>query len=1026
MTTQTDDNLVASDADSEEEITTMDLMRKLQDLNTCSVGELLNQEYTTMRYKSIEEISNELQRQEQDSQMLYRIQYVVKQLQPKAKVSTIKNRRYKTKLCRVLDASTFTSSLKHLDIIRLVAPHVPIKYNNNIFIDGYRFQKQNSDGRYKCEGCKDYHVKYGEYGNIWIDIKDFQNNKHRCRTKSIAKRNKLRDMIIEDNLRGLIRRIDRKISIKNIVEADFRRIRNKLPGLEDDNLPIYSNDLKDRLRKYKHDTFPCSYVDLSDYLKEGHAKVMEVYAPDPLCRKKIKDELILRTNGNDLLITHKESLKIFIKSTSMSADGTFKITPHFMVSDKPCRIHAQVVLIYAIYRYPVKITKKTKQKSWYRMFTSKSYLVAVALLTGKNKENYNWLFPEFYSLAQKYNYNNIKLQKTCIMDFEGELRKWAKESFDGEIKLSGEVFHHNKNIKRFISKKGCDKYYKRTYDSKKLHQPFPPNYDYLFRIHVESMYNLQYFTAPNIEEFGIKLCMSLYWHLFNKYDGRKPNRRPRYIPDEMLHFLVYMMKCWLNLTTSEIHTIFKQVPNTIYRKRYRKYVGLKASRLKATCLLQEWSVNGFYVKTNNLTEGKNLHIAKELGVCTAINVFMLNMLEVLSKNRVEYQQHQQQEFIPILQPKVEFRAKLNILENIEHKHLTFDQFLTVSEKLTMCKMDHNKKPWKDYFCPDCAGKPTSYPHPHRNGLYFNHKIQQFEYNIKDKEIDVKPRNKDIDTFIKQQETIGVGLSSIKIPKIQIQPVDDNKSTQILSSMHAPCIISPKENKRKRKRNNTNEQNKILGYTKNVNKNTNTLNVVKNKTQKEINTSQQNGLPTKRRKIINDNDHFHTSPTTTQKYNKLFPPKYPIFNPKKTHTNMYDENGRPVLLRVHNTRKFAKNLMDKDHTEEESKSESSDSDTGSQDISQYIMPNQQNANQTRSIDNGHLSHKRQYHHRNNSISNVYETIQTQSPSSNTTSADNERMKQNRDKIRIKRKQKEKHTKYPNIPPLETVVSYNTYL
>ena len=61
MTTQTDDNLVAADAGSEEEITTIDLMRKLQDLNTCSVGELLNQEYTTMRYKSIEEISNELQ-----------------------------------------------------------------------------------------------------------------------------------------------------------------------------------------------------------------------------------------------------------------------------------------------------------------------------------------------------------------------------------------------------------------------------------------------------------------------------------------------------------------------------------------------------------------------------------------------------------------------------------------------------------------------------------------------------------------------------------------------------------------------------------------------------------------------------------------------------------------------------------------------------------------------------------------------------------------------------------------------------
>ena len=1085
MATPNDHNLVASGAGNEEEITSIDLMQKLQALNTCSDGELLDKEYTNLRYSSIKQISNESQRQEQEMQMVSRLQYIFQQLQPNPNVSRIKNRRYKTRISRVLDASMFNSSLRCLDVIRLVANHVPIKYNNDIFLDGYRFKIRNSNGFYECAKCKNFCVKYDKYGIIWIDIKDFQNNNHPCRTNYITKRSKLRDMLIEENLRDLVRKIDRKASVKSIVQADFRRIRNKYPGLEDDKLPIYSKFLRDRIRKYKNVKFPCVYENLKDYMDNGHAKVMEAYAPDALCRQKAEADLILRWNGDDLLITNKESLKIFIESTSMSADGTFKVTPHFSIEAKPRRIHSQVILIYAIYKYPVKITKNTKNKPWYRTFTSKSYLVAVACLTGKNQEQYNWLYGEFFSLVKKYNINNINQERTCIMDFEKEFRKCVKKAFEGEMQLSGEVFHHNKNIKQYISKNGCEKYYKRTYDSKKLHQPFPPNYNYIFRLHVEAMYNLQYFTAPNIEEFGIKLCMSLWWHLFKKYDitpikskkAKKHKKRrkkknkskskpsisskkqqspqksspaesinsktelqeqkeqhavpqeskdeipetQKFIPEEMLTFLVYMMKCWLNLTTQEIHKIFQQVENTTYRKRYRDFINDKANKLSATCSIAEWSVNGFYVKSNNLTEGKNLWIAKELGICKGINIFMLNVLEEMSKNRVEYKEHQQQQVLSILQPKEEFRAKLNILEYIEHKHLTFDQFLKVSENLTKFKMKGNKKEWKDYFCPNSAGKWFAYPHT-VNEMHFNHKIKDFDYNLKDKEIDVKPRNENIDKFIKQQQYIGVGLPSVKIPTVDI-----DKSTEILTYMHAPKILPTKKNKSKRKKKNTKRERQILESAKDISKNNNTLNAVKKRTKEELSISQQQyGPPTKRRKICNVDDYLDTDPIATTGMNKIFNPNYPIFNEKIHHTNLYDKNGRPNLVFQHNARKCARDMVNMVQTEGESNSESSDSEDVSQYVSQTMMADPQKENQTHSIGNGELSHNRQYHPRNNSILNVYVPIQTESPSNNTTSNGNERLKQNWNETRIKEKHDEKHTKYQYIPPLEKNVLYNTFL
>lgn len=1086
MATPNDHNLVASGAGNEEEITSIDLIQKLQALNTCSNGELLDKEYTMRRCSSIKQISNESQRQEQELQMVNRLEYIFQQLQPNPNVSRIKNRKYKTRLSRVLNASMFNSSLRCLDVIRLVAPHVPIKYNNDIFLDGYRFQIRNSNGFYHCAECKKFCVKYDKLGIVWIIIEDFQNNKHRCRTNYLTQRYKLRDMLIEHNLRDLVRKIDRKASIKSIVEADFRRIRNKYPGLEDDKLPVYSKFLKDRIRKYKTHKFPCIYKNLRDYMDNGHAKVMEAYAPDALCRQKVEDELILRWNGDDLLITNKESLKIFIESESMSADGTFKVTPHFSIEDKPCRIHSQVILIYAIYKYPVKITKDTKKKSWYRRFVSKSYLVAVACLTGKNQDQYSWLYGEFFSLVKKYNYNNINQKRTCIMDFEREFRKCVKNAFEGELQLSGEVFHHNKNIKQYISKNGCEKYYKRTYDSKKLHQPFPPNYNYIFRLHVEAMYNLQYFTAPNIEEFGIKLCMSLWWHLFKKYDvtpitskkakthkkKRKKKNKPndklsisskkqqspqksspaesinsktelaekkeqhavpqeskdeipkaqKFIPEEMLTFLAYMMKCWLNLTTQEIHKIFQQVENTTYRTRYKDFIHAKANKLSATCSIVEWSVNGFYVKTNNLTEGKNLWIAKVLGICKGINVFMLNVMEEMSKNRVEHKQHQQQKVLSILQPKEEFRAKLNILENIEHKHLTFDQFLSVSEKLTKCKMKSHNKEWKDYFCPNSAGKWFAYPHADKNGLHFNHNIKEFDYNLKDKEIDVKPRNEDIDKFIKEQQYIDVELSSIKIPTIDI-----DKSTQILTHMHFPSILPTKKSKRKRKNKKPERKRQILESTKDNNKNNNTSNAVKKRKQPESSISQhQYGPPTKRRKICNVDDFLDTDPIETTEMHKIFNPNYPIFNEKITNTNLYDGNGRPNLLFQHNTRKCARDMVNMVQTEGESNSESSDSEDVSQYVSQTMMSDHQKENQTHSIGNGELSHKRQYNPRNNSILNVYVPIQTGSTSNNTTSTGNGRLRYNRSETRIKRKHEEKHTKYQYIPALEKAVLYNTFL
>ena len=93
MATPNDHNLVASGAGNEEEITSIDLIQKLQALNTCSNGELLDKEYTMRRCSSIEQISNESQRQEQELQMVNRLEYIFQQLQPNPNVSRIKNRK---------------------------------------------------------------------------------------------------------------------------------------------------------------------------------------------------------------------------------------------------------------------------------------------------------------------------------------------------------------------------------------------------------------------------------------------------------------------------------------------------------------------------------------------------------------------------------------------------------------------------------------------------------------------------------------------------------------------------------------------------------------------------------------------------------------------------------------------------------------------------------------------------------------------------------------------------------------------
>ena len=559
-------------------------------------------------------------------------------------------------------------NFQNIQLILALYKEIPIVIVNpcKIYWNGWVYKEVSKKGNYRCSKCP-YKIKLHNdviYTKQNDTMQSLDYNHLLCMEPSY-----------KQNLIYLLMKRELILTIKAYKDQDLVKIRQyydlliskyqyRLPKLDLEMFEPFKY-MEQTLRANKGVTRPNNAENLKHYFKQEFQKTIQHFISSQHYTDFYMNDLLYKLNDNNVLISNKRLLSILFKSVVMGSDGTFNIIPKFKHKDNNkiryrCQ-HHQIFKIYGMHQYLDKHKKKI----------TVSYLIAMAILTSKERELYEWVNNCLLTWGEKLNLlKNCKL-KEFICDFEYTQRAAATIMIDKlEMKQIGEEFHYTKAIHHHVRECGFQSIYQKGKNR--------PNYDETFRYLISQFYTLAHIPATHVKEYALKCCIEVLNHL--KYIYEKNDE----VYYNGLKFCIYFLKNWAEYTRDDIIKALSL--NNSMQNHFRSKLG---SNKSTSWKILEWNLFKKSIRTSNMIESYNKNHRMHIGcyfpdINKLINWFLCNMENTIREYNADQERMHEKGFIRSNFQNPLLKKKNNLLSESQNTLMTWEKFKILSAEL--CKV----------------------------------------------------------------------------------------------------------------------------------------------------------------------------------------------------------------------------------------------------------------------------------------------------------------------------------------------------
>ena len=547
--------------------------------------------------------------------------------------------------------------------------------------------KKTNKERYECSGHEHCHESLViREGRVLTKLLSSYNHTHHILNKNDNCRKDLIYEIIEAEIAKNV--VNETLLDTITVQQQYSRVEKKYahahPDLQLLDFTSYKS-MHNRLYNKKSASHKLESINVSEYIADEYEKTLKLVAPSYLCRQQLKQDIVLTHFEDNLLISHRQLIRVLFKSNGMGSDGTFNVIPFFAKQSTPQvaktgrnKLHRQVWNIYAFKSYVVNDRKITI-----------SYFIATALLISKYEEEYSWALDIIKQWA-----NEDATIEDCaiteyIADFEVSQRNAVKHSWlQKHIKvINGEEFHFKAAVYKNIVSKRLGSQYKNTRNISKNNnsnnKKKTSEYDLIFRKCVQLLFNLMYIKVNLAKQF-LMIIMKNLWHYIQFKHQQSLDTQKDY-----LHWIKYFLQYWCSYKPEEV----------------KQLLGL-SGRLAEYCLkpgstrafeIQDWNLYGKDITNSNSIEVNNRWTRHIMGYHPVIGKFIQVSINRFHENIKRYNDHQ----ISITQSahyqNRRIKKKQDLIRKYSDTVSTWKDYIEFSAKITMNKYNSNNNKLHHYF-----------------------------------------------------------------------------------------------------------------------------------------------------------------------------------------------------------------------------------------------------------------------------------------------------------------------------------------